>query len=92
MKIALVRPTKTFEKQLGLLPDRKRSRVLEALRLLLENSNDRALRLHELKGQYEGTYSISAGGDLRIHFRLTLVGDCEVANLQDVGTHSQLYG
>jgi mRNA-degrading endonuclease YafQ of YafQ-DinJ toxin-antitoxin module len=92
MKIASLRSTKTFEKQLGQLPDRKRARVVEALRLLLENSNDRALRPHQLKGQYDGTYSISAGGDLRIHFEMTVVNGAEVADIQEVGTHSQFYG
>jgi len=50
------------------------------------------LRLHELKGDYAGTVSISAGGDLRIRMELREEDGVTIAILQSVGTHSQLYG
>ena len=92
MRIDRLDLSRRFEKQIAKLPARKRARVREALRLAVADPDDPRLRLHELKGEFAGTYSISAGGDLRVHFRLIEEDGVSIANLHAVGTHSQLYG
>lgn len=47
-----------------------------------------SLRLHALTGEWENHFSISAGGDLRIH--LKYIEELNVL-VVTVGTHSQLY-
>ena len=91
MRIDDFHATKNFLKRLAALPARKQIKVKEALKLALTDSDNPRLRLHELKGEHLGTYSISAGGDLRIHFELVTSNGKTIASLQAVGTHSQLY-
>ena len=91
MKVSQLRPTRRFKKRLSLLSAQRQRRIREALRLLLTDPHNAKLRLHGLKGEFADTYSISAGGDLRIHFELIEDGTKQVAVLQSVGTHSQLY-
>lgn len=45
-----------------------RSSILKALRLLDENERHPSLRVHELKGDREGSWSASASGVLRLTF------------------------
>jgi len=84
--------TKRFLKRFTDLPPGKQIKVTQALTLAVADPYDPSLRLHALKGEYAGTYSISAGGDLRIHFEMTDKDGESIASLQSVGTHSQLYG
>lgn len=79
---------KAFDKSFLKLPAKKQQKVRATIVLFLENPRARSLRLHELEGKLAGTWSISAGGDLRIHFRYD--GDTVVFFLA-VGTHAQLY-
>jgi hypothetical protein len=58
----------------------------------MEDLTATGLDLHGLKGPLAGTYSISAGGDLRIHFEPQETSSGLVALLTTVDTHSQLYG
>jgi mRNA-degrading endonuclease YafQ of YafQ-DinJ toxin-antitoxin module len=92
MRIDRLDLSSRFVKQLTRLSVRKQDRVREALRLAINDPGDPRLRVHALAGQFQGTYSISAGGDLRIHFRLIESDGQSIASLQSVGTHSQLYG
>lgn len=80
--------SKQFVKQWRVLPPKKRSKVIATVELFRTNPQARSLRLHELEGSLAGIRSISAGGDLRLHFRYE--GDTVVFFLA-VGTHSQLY-
>ncbi|MDR0284789.1 MAG: type II toxin-antitoxin system RelE/ParE family toxin [Propionibacteriaceae bacterium] len=92
MRIDSFHLTKRYLKHLTALSPAKQLKVRETMRLALSDINAPSLRLHELKGEFAGTYSISAGGDLRIHFELLQQDNEFVAVLQSVGTHSQLYG
>jgi mRNA-degrading endonuclease YafQ of YafQ-DinJ toxin-antitoxin module len=84
--------SRTFVKRLRALPPQRQRRVEQALRAAMEDLRAPSLGLHELKGPLAGTYSINAGGDLRIHFEPLDAGPGTVALLTTVGTHSQLYG
>lgn len=79
---------KHFDKMWAKLSAKHRKQVLVALRLFEQDKNNPKLRLHQLKGKYYPQYSISAGGDLRIHY---VVIDNNRVVLTLVGTHSQLY-
>ena len=80
--------TKEFNKQFARLSRPKQLRAKEALALYLDDPDAPALRLHRLKGEWLGYYSISAGGDLRLHFRIT---SADTLLFVAIGTHSQLY-
>ena len=62
--------TKEFNKQFAKLPRAKQLRAKDALALYLDDPTAPALRLHRLKGEWLSYRSISAGGDLRLHFRV----------------------
>ncbi len=78
-----------FEKQLAKLSQKQRDKVVDAIELFLDNQDKPSLRNHALTGEWAGFRSISAGGDLRVHFQITDNGT--VAYFVAVGTHSQLY-
>jgi addiction module RelE/StbE family toxin len=78
-----------FEKQLVKLSKKQRDKVIDAIVLFLEDQAAPSLRNHALTGEWRGFRSISAGGDLRVHFQIT--GGGTVAYFVAVGTHSQLY-
>lgn len=79
---------KVFDKQLAKLPKKRRDKVIDTVSLFLDSPFDSALRNHALTGEWAGFRSISAGGDLRLHFEIL---DDEIAYFVAVGTHSQLY-
>lgn len=78
-----------YDKAWKKLSRAQRRQAIAALTLFLANPKADSLRLHQLKGKYHPQYSISAGGDLRIHFLQT---SPETIQLMLIGTHSQLYG
>ena len=92
MRIDRFHATKRFLKQYDRLTNAQQFKVQDALDLAARDSNAPSLRLHKLKGEYADTYSLSAGGDLRVHFELIQDSAQTIASLQAVGTHSQLYG
>lgn len=61
----------------------------ERLKLFLSNPLDPRLRVHPLKGNYSGYWSINVSGDLRA---LYLKRGEEIIIFALIGTHSQLYG
>ena len=79
---------KDFEKQLAKLPKNQRDKAIDAIDLFLDKPMEPSLRNHALKGEWLGYNSISAGGNLRLHFRM--VSQSKVLFVA-VGTHSQLY-
>ena len=86
MKIEL---TKNFEKQFAKLRRNEQLRVLDCIREFERNPDAPSLRRHALKGKYRRFKSLSAGGDLRLHYyekddNVTFV-------FVSVGSHSQLY-
>lgn len=80
--------TKTFEKQFKKLPVQKQKKVRNTIKLFLEDIYSPSLRNHVLKDKWLGYYSISAGGDLRLH--LKVINQNKVLFVA-VGNHSQLY-
>lgn len=84
-----VRTHKQYDKAWAKLNSGQQKRALAAIRQFLSQPDSPRLRVHQLKGAYYPQYSISAGGDLRIHY---LQLDDETIVLMLVGTHSQLYG
>lgn len=77
-----------YIKQWSKLTDGQRQRVEKAVRLFMQNPQAAQLRLHQLKGTYYPEYSLSAGGDLRVHI---LFVSGHRALFVAVGTHAQLY-
>lgn len=84
-----IKTHKSFDKMWAKLDVKSQQKVLKSLELLKHNKNNPKLRLHQLRGNYYPQFSISAGGDLRIHY---LELDINTIVLVLVGTHSQLYG
>ena len=80
---------KQFQKQFDNLRLSEQDRVTACLEAFAINPDLPSLRRHKLKGKYQHLTSISAGGDLRLHYyeegdRITFV-------FVSVGSHSQLY-
>jgi len=80
--------TRAFNKQFEKLPQKSQQKARDAVGVLLEDSSTLSLRTHALKGEWLGYYSISAGGDLRLHFKF-VTKTCVL--FVAVGSHSQLY-
>jgi len=85
----VIRYLPKFKKQYKKLPPKIRQRFSERVELLVENRTDPQLRLHPLKGSYQGYWSIDITGDIRALFIQR--GD-EIIIFALIGTHSQLYG
>ena len=79
---------KTFDKQFIKLPKKRQVKVIETISLFLDEPMESSLHNHALTDEWAGFRSISAGGDLRLHFEI--IGD-DIAYFVAVGTHSQLY-
>jgi addiction module RelE/StbE family toxin len=84
-----IKTHKQYDKAWAKLNKNQQQRALAALKLFLIDPTSPSLRPHQLKGSYYPQYSISAGGDLRIHY---LQLDANTIVLMLIGTHSQLYG
>jgi len=83
-----LRYSRSFQKQFQKLPSTRQHKVKEAVSVFEMEPTHQSLRNHPLKGDWQGYRSISAGGDLRLHYR-TIKKD-EVLFVA-VGSHSQLY-
>ena len=81
--------SKTYRKQFDKLQPKERARVQACLRLFERDPDLPSLRRHPLKGEFLGYLSISAGGDLRLHYYEE--GDRVTFVFVSVGSHSQLY-
>jgi len=80
--------TKAFNKQFTKLPRKRQDQARNTMALFLEDVATPSLRNHELKGEWLGYRSISAGGDLRLHYKV--ITEAKVLFVA-VGTHSQIY-
>jgi addiction module RelE/StbE family toxin len=80
--------TKAFNKQFQKLPSKQQKQARAAVALFLQDVTAPSLRNHGLKGEWQGHRSITAGGDLRLHFQV--ITDSKVLFVA-VGSHSQLY-
>ena len=81
--------TKRFDKEYAKLSVKKQNAVDNALQLFMHEPNHPSLRVHSLVAEWKGHKSISAGGDLRIHF-IELLDELIIVFVA-VGSHSQLY-
>lgn len=79
---------KSFDKQFEKLPRKSQERARAVLDLFIQDVVNPRLRNHSLKGEWLGHCSISAGGDLRLHFKW--INDNTVLFVA-VGSHAQLY-
>jgi len=85
----IIKHTATFKKQYRKLPPKFQEQFDERLRLFLQDPIDPRLRIHPLRGAYNGYWSMDVSGDLRALYRKD--GD-EIIIFGLIGTHSQLYG
>lgn len=83
-----IKTNRIYNKKWARLNKGQQTRVLKALRQFIQNPRAAQLRVHQLKGGFYPQYSISAGGDIRIHFLYTAEDSVVLTN---VGTHAQLY-
>lgn len=79
---------KAFDRQYKNLPASQKGRVKSSLLLFQQDPFHPSLRNHPLKGEWAQYRSISAGGDLRLHYRM--LSETESLFIA-VGGHSQLY-
>jgi addiction module RelE/StbE family toxin len=80
--------TKSFDKQFSKLPRKRQEQAKAAVALFLQDVAHPVLRNHALKGEWKGHHSISAGGNLRLHFKMI---DENTVLFVAIGSHSQLY-
>jgi len=62
-----------------------------ALQLLADDAFHPQLKTHKLRGELAGSWSSSAGYDLRIVFEFVQHEGAEAILLQSVGTHDEVY-
>ncbi len=85
----LLRRKKLFIKQYKKLSPKTQKKIEEKVRIFVKNPLEKSLYNHPLKGDFEGSRSISVAGDLRIIFKEE--NNYLVVILIQVGSHSQLY-
>jgi addiction module RelE/StbE family toxin len=81
---------KNFTKQFERLQRNEQVRVVEVLKLFANEPFAVQLRNHQLKGKLSKFRSISAGGDIRLHY-YEKEPDHIVVIFVAIGSHSQLY-
>lgn len=84
-----IQRTTKFKKQYKKLPPKFQQQFDERLRIFVVDKTDARLRVHPLKGEYTGYWSIDINGDLRALYQQRGV---DIIILCFIGTHSQLYG
>ncbi len=62
-----------------------------ALNLLAEDAFNPQLKTHKLQGELAGSWSCTAGYDLRIVFEFVHQDGAEAILLQSIGTHDEVY-
>ena len=84
--------TRSFKRWMRKRPDLDND-IAEALRLLVANPFAPQLETHKLKGKLSGSWTCSAGYDLRIVFDFVKAGKDSVDGilLLAIGTHDEVY-
>ena len=78
-----------FKKQYKKLPPKLQNQFAERLRLFIQDPTAPELRVHPLKGNYSGYWSMNITGDLRaLYFKQADT----IIIFALIGTHSELYG
>ena len=78
-----------FKKQYQKLPTKIQLQFDDRLRLFLQDQTAPQLRVHPLKGNYAGYWSMNINGDVRA---LYILQNNQLIIFALIGTHSQLYG
>ncbi len=78
-----------FKRQYKKLPQKFQQQFDERLELFLNNPTDPKLRVHPLKGEYAGYWSMNISGDLRA---LYIMQGEDLIIFALIGSHSELYG
>ncbi|MCL2682263.1 MAG: type II toxin-antitoxin system mRNA interferase toxin, RelE/StbE family [Bacteroidales bacterium] len=81
---------KSFTKQFANLQRKEQLRTLETLKLFEKEPFSGSLRNHRLKGSLSQFRSISAGGNIRLHYYEKEPNHIIVVFVA-IGSHSQLY-
>lgn len=84
-----VRYLPKFKKQYKKLPSRFQEQFDERLRLFLIDPTAPKLRVHPLKGEFAGYWSMNINGDIRALY--VLQGE-DIIIFALIGSHSELYG
>jgi addiction module RelE/StbE family toxin len=85
----IIQRSKTFIKQYGKLTPKLQKQFDERLRLFIVDPSSPRLRIHPLKADYKGYWSMDISGDVRALYMND--GD-RIIIFGFIGTHSQLYG
>lgn len=80
---------KRFKKSLEKVPVKIREKFYEQINIFRHNPLDKRLDNHALMGKYSKYRSMAITGDYRVIFEEI---DSKTVELEDIGTHSQLYG
>ena len=59
---------KKFDKSFAKLGRRQAIKVMKTIDDFASGKVPKKMRFHELKGEHAGVWSLSVGGDLRVHF------------------------
>jgi addiction module RelE/StbE family toxin len=77
-----------FQKSFTKLPISQKKLVTSTVELFVENPMHESLRNHPLRDKWVNYRSITADGDLRLHYRVI---NKDIALFVAVGTHKELY-
>jgi len=78
-----------FKKQFNKLPLDTQNQFYKRLKLFQINRANQKLRVHPLRGRYQGYWSLNVTGDVRALF----VDDSdETVTFAVIGSHGELYG
>lgn len=85
----IIRYLPKFKKQYQKLPKKIQKQFDEKIALFTVDPTAPTLKVHPLKGNYKGYWSMNVNGDVRA---LYLVDGDSIVIFGLIGTHSQLYG
>jgi addiction module RelE/StbE family toxin len=78
---------RSFEKDFSKCSAKVKMQTEKRTALYMKDRFHPLLRMHALRGEYEGCFSINVNADVRVIFYL----DGDTIHLLRVGTHAQLY-
>jgi addiction module RelE/StbE family toxin len=85
----IIRYLPKFKKQYKKLPLKIQSQFDDRLRLFITDRTAPSLRVHPLKGKFQGYWSMNVNGDWRAIY---LERGEEIIVFALIGTHSEFYG
>jgi len=85
----IIRYLPKFKKQYKKLPEKFQRQFDDRLLLFVSDPTTPKLRVHPLKGEYAGYWSMNVNGDIRA---LYLIQGEEIIIFALIGSHSELYG